>query len=209
MWIQKLMTSTNVVRSQELATVVSSQWNEIRAALTLRLLFTRCERALEGKRSQKNPQWRIVDLHKSGDYKVIFKSLDIHQSWNTMATLPVRGRRAEMTAKAQRRMISAAEKKKGQSNSLRLKIITGAGQLLCLWVVHAETTEESAAVQNKHRWGLMFAEEHLDIPHNTARKMLCGLRKLKVEMFGGEHAALMCSVWRAQFQDGNIVPVGK
>ena len=65
---------------------------------------------------------RIVDLHKVGKgYKIISKSLDVHQSsvrqivykwrkFSTVATLPKSGRPAKMTARAQRRMINEVKK---------------------------------------------------------------------------------------------------
>jgi transposase len=64
----------------------------------------------------------IVNLHKAGkDYKSISKSLDVHQStvrqivyklrkFNTVATLPMSGRPAKMTARAQRRMLNEVKK---------------------------------------------------------------------------------------------------
>jgi transposase len=128
---------------------------------------------------------RIVDLHKTvKGYKKISKSLGVHQSkvrqivykwrkFSTVATLPMSGHPAKMTAREQHRMpnevkknlsVSAKDLKKSLEHSNTSVDESTIHKTLNKNGVHGRTPWKKPLVSRNISAHLKFSKVHLDVP---------------------------------------------
>ena len=159
---------------------------------------------------------RIVDLHRAGKgYKSISKSLDAHQStvrqivykwrkFSTVATLPRSGCPAEMTARAQRRMLNEVKKNprvlaKDLQKSLEHANISVYESTIRKTLnkngVHERTPRKKPLLSKVNIAArLKFAKVDF---HRATGKIFCGQMKIQLSCLEGTHNT-MCGEKKAQ-----------
>uniref|UniRef100_A0A3B4X5Q9 Transposase Tc1-like domain-containing protein n=1 Tax=Seriola lalandi dorsalis TaxID=1841481 RepID=A0A3B4X5Q9_SERLL len=173
---------------------------------------------------------RIVDLHKAGKgYKVISKTLEIHQStvrqtiykwrhFGTVATLPRSGRPVKMTPRAQRRLISEVKKQtrmtaKDLKESLELAYISvhesTIRKTLNKQGIYSRTPRRKQLLTKKNIAArLKFAKAHIDTPQRYWQNVLW-TDETKIELFGKNTQHY---IWRRKgtaYRHDNIIPTVK
>lgn len=172
----------------------------------------------------------IVELHKAGKgYKTISKSLDVHVStvrqiiykwreFNTVATLPRRGRPAKISPRAQRRIINEVRRNprasaKDLQTSLARTNISVHTSTICKILnkngVHGRTARRKPLLTKKNIAArLKFAKDHLDAPQHFWQKILW-TDETKIELFGRNTQRY---IWRKNgtaHQPQNTIPTVK
>uniref|UniRef100_A0A8C9X1V4 Transposase Tc1-like domain-containing protein n=1 Tax=Sander lucioperca TaxID=283035 RepID=A0A8C9X1V4_SANLU len=161
----------------------------------------------------------IVDLHKAGKgYKVISKTLEIHQHFGTVATLPRSGHPVKMTPRAQRRLINEVKKQsrmtaKDLKASLELASISvhesTIRKTLNKQGIYGRTPRRKPLLTKKNIAArLKFAKEHIDTPQRYWLNVLW-TDETKIELFGNTKQHY---IWRRKgtaYHHENIIPTVK
>uniref|UniRef100_A0A3B4TNE5 Uncharacterized protein n=1 Tax=Seriola dumerili TaxID=41447 RepID=A0A3B4TNE5_SERDU len=174
---------------------------------------------------------RMVDLHKAGKgYKVISKTLEIHQStvrqtiykwrhFGNVATLPRSGRPVRMTPRPQRRLINEVKKQprmttKDLKASLELANIavheSTIRKTLNKQGIYGRTPRRKPLLTKKNIAArLKFVKEHIDTLQRYWRNVLW-TDETKIELFGGKNTQhyIWCSKGTA-YRHENIIPTVK
>lgn len=173
---------------------------------------------------------KIVDLHKAGKgYKVISKTLEIHQStvrqtiykwrqFGTVATLPRSGRPVKMTPRAQRRLINEVKKQpRVTAKDLKASLVQAnicvhestVRKTLNKQGVYGRTPRRKPLLTKKNIAArLKFAKEHIDTPQRYWQNVLW-TDETKIELFGKNTQHY---IWRKKgtaHHHENIIPTVK